>query len=93
MRQGKNGYIGKPYIEVQHFRNGSVVYRNLLEGSLGEKARFESTFQNTIRASTVAYLGMGQFHSDQTDDVASFVPMYIRKSDAEINMQDRTTDL
>lgn len=72
--------------------NGSVVYRDLLVDALGEMAHFESTFQNTIRASTVAYLGMGRFCSDQVDDVAYFAPSYIRKSDAEINMQRRTAD-
>jgi len=71
--------------------NGSVVYRNLLVDRLADLAHFEPDFQNTIRASTVAYLSMGQFQYGNTDDVVNFVPVYIRKSDAEIKLDHKAT--
>jgi len=43
--------------------------------------------QNTIRASTVAYLSMVKFESDDTDDIGEFQPYYIRKSDAELHLK------
>jgi tRNA threonylcarbamoyladenosine biosynthesis protein TsaB len=65
--------------------NGAVLYREILETSLGILTRFAPPFQNTIRASTVAHLSMPAFETGHTDDVAEFVPVYIRKSDAELN--------
>lgn len=65
--------------------SGAVLYREILVRRLGRRARFSPSFQNTIGASTVAYLSMAAFETGHTDDVGGFVPVYIRKSDAEIN--------
>lgn len=64
---------------------GAIVYRDLLVEALGGLARFAPVVQNTIRASTVAHLSLPAFEAGHTDDVANFAPVYIRKSDAEIN--------
>ena len=64
---------------------GAIVYRDVLMENLGGLARFAPVIQNSIRASTVAHLSLPSFEAGHTDDVASFVPVYIRKSDAEIN--------
>ncbi|MBW2597807.1 MAG: hypothetical protein JRC55_03995 [Deltaproteobacteria bacterium] len=37
-------------------------------------------------ASTVAYLSMNKFKNNDTEDVGMFVPRYIRRSDAELNL-------
>jgi tRNA threonylcarbamoyladenosine biosynthesis protein TsaB len=65
--------------------NGARLYQETILNKMGNLAHFASPFQNTIRASTVALLSMNRFKSGDTDDIASFVPHYIRKSDAEIN--------
>jgi len=66
--------------------NGSVVYRDTLVNKLGELALFEPAAHHTIRASTVAGIAIERLLSGDTDDAAAFVPVYIRKSDAEINL-------
>ncbi|MEE8399864.1 MAG: tRNA (adenosine(37)-N6)-threonylcarbamoyltransferase complex dimerization subunit type 1 TsaB [Desulfobacterales bacterium] len=65
--------------------NGAVLYRKIIEESLGERAQFAPSFHDTIRASTVAHLSMTAFETGHTDNVGEFVPVYIRKSDAEIH--------
>lgn len=64
--------------------NGARLYKEAILNKIGSLAHFAPSFQNTIRASTVAYLSMNRFGNADTDDIATFVPHYIRKSDAEI---------
>ena len=66
--------------------NGAQLYREVIQAKLGELAYFTSQINNTIRASTVAILGMQRFKKFGTDDVAGLVPNYIRKSDAELSL-------
>ena len=67
--------------------SGAVQYRNVINDKLGEYAYFAQAYENTIRASTVARLSMDRFEIDDTDDVEMFVPNYIRKSNAELQLQ------
>jgi tRNA threonylcarbamoyladenosine biosynthesis protein TsaB len=69
--------------------NGAFLYREVILDRIGDFARFAFSFQNTIRASTVAYLGMDRLKNNDTDDVFTLVPKYIRKSDAELKLQKR----
>jgi tRNA threonylcarbamoyladenosine biosynthesis protein TsaB len=66
--------------------DGALIYQKMILNKMGEYAFFAPSFQNTIRASTVAYLSMNRFKNDDTDDVGMFVPHYIRRSDAELNL-------
>jgi tRNA threonylcarbamoyladenosine biosynthesis protein TsaB len=66
--------------------DGALLYQNEIIHRMGKLAHFLPPGQNTIRASTVAYLAMDRFVKKQTDDVTCFVPHYIRKSDAEIKL-------
>ena len=66
--------------------DGALLYQKTILNKMGKSAFFASSFQNTLRASTVAYLSMDRFKNDDTDDVGIFVPYYIRKSDAELNL-------
>jgi tRNA threonylcarbamoyladenosine biosynthesis protein TsaB len=67
--------------------SGAVQYRNVINDKLGEYAYFAQAYENTIRASTIARLGMDRFEIDDTDDVETFVPNYIRKSNAQLKLQ------
>ena len=67
--------------------NGAQLYQDIIVQKLGDQAYFARPWQNTIRASTVALLSIDKFKRKETDDVASFVPHYIRQSDAELNIQ------
>ncbi len=68
--------------------NGAWLYKKILLEKLGEFASFAPIIQNTIRASTVAYLSLEKFENSDTDDIGKFMPHYIRKSDAELNLMD-----
>ncbi|MBW2192224.1 MAG: tRNA (adenosine(37)-N6)-threonylcarbamoyltransferase complex dimerization subunit type 1 TsaB [Deltaproteobacteria bacterium] len=66
--------------------NGARLYRAEIMDIMGDLAVFAPVFQNTIRASTIAYLSSDRFENGDTDDVGTLSPQYIRKSDAEINL-------
>ncbi|MBW1746189.1 MAG: tRNA (adenosine(37)-N6)-threonylcarbamoyltransferase complex dimerization subunit type 1 TsaB [Deltaproteobacteria bacterium] len=53
---------------------------------VGDGAKIYPSYQNTIRASTVAHISMDRFETNDTDDNSLFVPHYIRKCWAEVNI-------
>ena len=65
--------------------DGALQYKEVIRDRLGALAHFASTGQNVVRAATVASLSMNRFERNDTDDIAEFIPEYIRKSDAELN--------
>lgn len=65
---------------------GALTYKKLIIEKMGELAKFVPSGQNAIRALNVGLLGMERFEKNDTDDVADFVPKYIRKSDAELKI-------
>jgi tRNA threonylcarbamoyladenosine biosynthesis protein TsaB len=68
---------------------GAVVYRKSILETLGSAARFAPQYQHIIRASTVASLSIERFLKQDIDEVETFGPLYIRKSDAELNSNSR----
>lgn len=66
--------------------NGALLYKEMILEKMGEFAFFAPMIQNTIRASTIAYLSMAKFEKKDTDDIEKILPYYIRKSDAELNV-------
>lgn len=72
--------------------NGAFLYKEILMDRVGDFARFVFPFQNAIRASTVAYLGLDRLKENDADDVFKLVPKYIRKSDAELKLGEETKD-
>jgi tRNA threonylcarbamoyladenosine biosynthesis protein TsaB len=66
--------------------NGAVLYKEMILEKMGEFASFAPMIQNTIRASTIAYLSMTKFENNDTDENEKILPYYIRKSDAELNL-------
>jgi tRNA threonylcarbamoyladenosine biosynthesis protein TsaB len=78
--------INEPCIFVG---SGAVLYRKAIKDKLGENANFAQAYENIIRASTVALLSMDRFENDDTDDVETFVPNYLRKSDAQLKLHEK----
>ena len=78
--------INEPCIFVG---SGAVLYRKAIKDKLGEYAYLAQEYENTIRASTVARLSMNRFEDDDTDDAETFVPNYIRKSDAQLKLHEK----
>ncbi|MBW1866906.1 MAG: hypothetical protein JRI38_04065, partial [Deltaproteobacteria bacterium] len=62
-------------------------YASHIRARLGSLARFAACFQHTIRASTVALIGRERLLNGDIEDIAGFVPAYLRKSDAELNLE------
>jgi len=78
--------INEPCIFVG---SGAVLYRKVIKDKLGEYAYFAQAYENTIRASTVASLSMDRFEKGDTEDAETFVPNYIRKSDAQLKLHEK----
>jgi tRNA threonylcarbamoyladenosine biosynthesis protein TsaB len=64
---------------------GARLYRQRIVTAAGSLAHFVREGQNTIKASSVAFLSLPRFEANDTDGIAGLVPRYIRKSDAELN--------
>ena len=84
--------VASPAEAVRGIREPSVfvgnavqLYQENISAELGELAHFAAWGQQTIRASSIAWLSMTGFYRQQTDDVALLIPQYIRRPDAEVN--------
>ncbi len=66
--------------------DGALSYRNTISDKLGKAAHFAPVYLHTIRASTVASLSMERFLTGESDGIETFVPSYIRRSDAELSV-------
>ena len=62
-----------------------------IENLLGGSARFAAGNQGIIRASTLSHLAGKRLTAGEVDAVEDLVPVYIRKSDAEIHRLSLTT--
>jgi tRNA threonylcarbamoyladenosine biosynthesis protein TsaB len=71
--------------------NGAQIYHEIILAELAELGLFASPSQHTIRASSIAYLSVNRFDQHETDNIASLVPRYIRKSDAMLNARSQSS--
>ena len=67
--------------------DGSLVYRDTIDEKMGNRAVFAPHFMNMIRASAVGTLGRIKLENNDTFSAETLEPLYLRKSDAEINKQ------
>jgi tRNA threonylcarbamoyladenosine biosynthesis protein TsaB len=65
--------------------NGAVLYQKEILNTLPDRALFATAALNDIRATTVARLARQRILEGDVDDIATLVPTYLRKSDAELN--------
>lgn len=66
---------------------GAMVYRNVIEETVGENAFFAPDFQNVIRPEAVAFLGKQRLCKKKGDDPDTLTPVYIRQPDAVLNIK------
>ena len=66
--------------------DGSLAYRTLVVRKLGSRGRFAPWSANVMRASSAAHLALAKLRASETTIPANLNPIYIRPSDAEINM-------
>ncbi len=67
--------------------DGWLLYERVLRKILGDKALSLPPSFNTIRAGNVATLARFRLEKNDTDDVQSLKPIYVRPSDAELSIQ------
>jgi tRNA threonylcarbamoyladenosine biosynthesis protein TsaB len=67
--------------------NGALLYKDMILKKLGALAAFAPMTHHTIRASAVAHLSMSKFSDKKADRLENFSPHYIRRSDAELKIE------
>ncbi len=68
---------------------GALLYKDLIQASLGEKALFAAPQDMVPSPANVAYLCMTKARNNFFDDPVSLIPRYMRKSEAEIKISSK----
>jgi len=76
--------------EVLLVGDGAMLYRKDIEEELGGKAEFASAVHAHPEAAALVELAIPRFLREETDRPADVVPLYLRRSDAEIAWDQRT---
>jgi tRNA threonylcarbamoyladenosine biosynthesis protein TsaB len=71
--------------------NGAQLYRKQITTELGYFAHFVPKDKDILRASSIAFLSMERFNAKDTEEIASLIPHYIRKSDAELKFDNKSS--
>lgn len=69
--------------------DGTGVYNTIIKEHLGEKAVFAPSFCNMQHASVLADVAAKYYKEGKIEDPSLFVPMYLRKSQAEREKEER----
>lgn len=75
--------------EVIFLGDGVDVLRGQISDKMGDKAHFAPSFLHMQRASVLAHLACAAYERGETEDADDFVPMYLRKSQAERELEER----
>ena len=67
--------------------NGALAYRHTIEPLVHTSCQWVSEDESRLSPAAVARIGWRLFQSGQSVDPAIFAPVYLRKSDAEINLK------
>lgn len=69
--------------------NGALAYRHTVEPLVHASSQWVTDDESRLSPAAVARIGWRLFQSGQSVDPALFAPVYLRKSDAEINLKKR----
>ncbi len=69
--------------------DGTWQYQNTLKEHLGDRAQFAPSYLNLQRASTLAQIACTEYDKGNAVDASLFIPMYLRKSQAEREREER----
>lgn len=73
--------------QVTFLGDGVFIYKEFLTEKLGEKALWTSANNNLPRASSLALLALEGLEANKEDELFSVTPLYLRRSEAEINWE------
>ena len=68
---------------------GSLVYKEIIKNSLGEKVQFSTISQNSCRASSIGELTLLKYIDGHRNDYYTLIPDYLRKTQAERELNER----
>lgn len=63
---------------------GAIRWEAILREQLRDHARFAPEYLNVCRTSIIASMGLKKYQRQETDDMVSLIPTYLRASEAEI---------
>ena len=69
--------------------DGISVYKETIQNILGDKAMFAPSFCNLQHASVLGVIAQQLYEEGKSEDPSTFVPMYLRKSQAEREKEER----
>lgn len=75
--------------QVIFLGDGVEVFKDKITEVLGENGKFAPSFLMMQRASTLAHLATKAYEKGEVSDPDTFVPMYLRKSQAERELEER----
>lgn len=67
--------------------DGAVVYKEIFQELIGENLEFASAILNEPSATSLGLLSAEQYLAGESLDIDSAVPLYVRSSDAELNLK------
>lgn len=79
--------LGKEYDNVTVNGDGSLLYREKIEKALGAKVNYSTMGLNYCRASSIGELALIKYNEGYRDDYYALVPDYLRKSQAERELE------
>jgi len=77
------GFLRKLKGEILFIGDGAVRYESRIRSFFGGKAVFPAPSGHLVRASSVGLLGLKKFHGNDILNILTFVPHYLRLSEAE----------
>ncbi len=80
------GFISRLSEDVLFLGDGVQKYADIIEESCPVKAYFAPEHLQFIRASAIGFLGIEKFNRAQTVNILTFIPQYLRLSQAEVNL-------
>ncbi|RKY02314.1 hypothetical protein DRP77_08135, partial [Candidatus Poribacteria bacterium] len=73
--------------EALFLGGGARRYEGRIREVMGGKARFAELIFDVPRGAAICFLGAEAARAGRKDDLFSFVPMYLRKSEAEVKLE------
>lgn len=75
--------------KVVFLGDGTWPYQNMIKERLGKSAQFAPSYLNLQRAGTLAQMACIEYKKGNMTDASLFMPMYLRKSQAEREREER----
>lgn len=69
--------------------NGAQLYRQVIEQRSPKPVRFAEEADHVLQPAVVARMGLSRLIAGEIDELDTFAPVYLRKSDAELDRQTR----